>query len=250
MRPYQKALDFIQQQIRSGELSYGQQLLPERELAERVGVSRSTIRKAIEFLVQTKVLVHKPYIGTFIAEQEILRPLNQSINNGLGKIALENRIQASSSLLIFERVALDPHSAKRFRVNNGAEAYRIKRLWKMENRPFCLETSLIPRVLAPELTADQLFEHSLYELLREQYGILIAYDEATVSVQRASKDDIDYLDLARASQEKSVLVYDGFIYDSKGRLVEWVVSKNHPDRVKFQISQGNWKKSLIDPSYS
>lgn len=246
MRPYQKALDFITQQIANGDFEYGQQLLPERELAQLVGVSRSTIRKAIEHLVQSNVLLHKPYVGTFIAEQAILRPLNQSINNGLGKIAQENRIKASSALLIFEIIKLDKVSASRFKLPFNDEAYRIKRLWKMEHRPFCLETSVIPRSLAPNLTAEQLVEHSLYELLREQYEISIAYDEAMVSLQSATKEDIEYLDLARASQDKSVLVYDGLIFDVKGRPIEWVVSKNHPDRVKFQISQGNWQKSLVE----
>ena len=62
-RTYELVLDRIEEQIRSGQLSVGDRLPPERDLAAMLGVSRAAIREALRVLEAQGVLL-KPQVGT------------------------------------------------------------------------------------------------------------------------------------------------------------------------------------------
>ena len=59
--------------IDNGELLPGERLESERDLAEKYGVNRQTVRSALNVLIEDGVLVKVPYKGTFVAKQ-IVKP--------------------------------------------------------------------------------------------------------------------------------------------------------------------------------
>ncbi|HEY7197444.1 MAG TPA: FadR/GntR family transcriptional regulator [Gaiellaceae bacterium] len=66
----QEAVRQLQELVRSGELSPGQRLPPERTLAQQLGVSRSTLREAIRALVVMNILVSRHGTGTYVSSLE------------------------------------------------------------------------------------------------------------------------------------------------------------------------------------
>ena len=67
---YQQLIDEIKDQIASGKLTTGDRLMTEFELSQEYNVSRITVRKAIEVLVEENILIKKQGIGTFVAEKK------------------------------------------------------------------------------------------------------------------------------------------------------------------------------------
>ena len=59
--------------IDNGELLPGERLESERDLAEKYGVNRQTVRSALNVLIEDGVLIKVPYKGTFVAKQ-IVKP--------------------------------------------------------------------------------------------------------------------------------------------------------------------------------
>ncbi len=84
--------------IRGGKLKPGDQLPPERELAERMQVSRPTIREALRIMQLQSLIVSRPGSGTFIAEGDA-----QSLAQAVTQIALQDIFEA--------RMLLDPWMA-------------------------------------------------------------------------------------------------------------------------------------------
>ncbi len=77
-RLYYEIIERIRQLIAGGELKPGDKLLPEREWAERLQVSRASVREAIRALEMLGVVEIKPGEGTFVRDtntDEIIRPL-------------------------------------------------------------------------------------------------------------------------------------------------------------------------------
>lgn len=72
---YQQLIDEIKNQITSGKLAVGDRLMTEFELSQEYNVSRITVRKAIEVLVEENILIKKQGIGTFVAEKRLTRNL-------------------------------------------------------------------------------------------------------------------------------------------------------------------------------
>ncbi len=64
----------LQEQIEGGELPVGGRLENEVELADRLGVSRPTMRKAIGYLVERGMLVRRRGVGTQIVHPKVRRP--------------------------------------------------------------------------------------------------------------------------------------------------------------------------------
>ena len=70
---YRQLAAMLKEKIRCGELKPGEQIMTEAELSDFYQVSRSTVRKGIELLVDEGILVKRPGIGTFVSEQKIQR---------------------------------------------------------------------------------------------------------------------------------------------------------------------------------
>lgn len=67
-RLYERIVEQIEQRVLSGELKVGDQLAPERELAEQFGVSRTAVREAVKALRQKGLVEVQPGRGTFITD--------------------------------------------------------------------------------------------------------------------------------------------------------------------------------------
>ena len=73
---YQQLIDEIKSQITQGDLKEGDKIPTEVELSEIYNVSRITIRKAIELLVEDEILIKRQGIGTFVAAKKLNRNMN------------------------------------------------------------------------------------------------------------------------------------------------------------------------------
>mgnify|MGYP000845306586 FL=1 len=66
-KSYKKVMAYLEQEIENGSLSFGEQLPPERELAERLGISRNSVREAIRQLEHMGFLISNQGSGNFIS---------------------------------------------------------------------------------------------------------------------------------------------------------------------------------------
>ena len=125
-RVYEQVLQQIQQQIASGRLKPGDKLPPERELAERFQVSRSSVRDAIQALQTMRLVRSRQGGGTAVCEisaDSLASPLSQ---------ALAGRRELVSEL-IEARKMIEPPLAARAAINaTGEEIARLEDLLRRQ----------------------------------------------------------------------------------------------------------------------
>lgn len=131
----------LQRQIEGGALTPGQPLPGEREIAERHGVSRVTVRKAIAGLVADGLLVQRHGSGTYVGAR-IVRPFSHltSFSDELRARGIEPR----SETLASESGAATPDEATALNLAPGARVIRLRRLRFGGDEPLALERSALP----------------------------------------------------------------------------------------------------------
>lgn len=229
-----RARHAVLEMLERPEFGPGDRIPAERDLALHLGISRMTLRKAIEQLVAEGVLERQGNRGTFVARPAVERPLNREVQDGISKIVEHGGAVPGSRLLYFELMTAGVRLAELLAVAPEAPLVMIKRMRTADGVPFCVETSYLPSALVPGLVAADLIEGaSLYQLLVDRYAIQVDADEGSVSVAPMTLDEAQLLDVEPGSP---AMVYKGVIFDIAGRPIEYLVSVNHPQRVVFKLN--------------
>lgn len=161
----------LEGQLLDGRWRVGERLPPERELAVRHRVSRSTLREALEDLERAGLIVRHQGRGTFVAP----RRLEQSL---LGHFTVVESLRASGKLVttrvLGKRVVpASPSVAGELGVPATDPVLHLERLRLADRVPFMLERTWLPLRLMPGLDKVDLTDRSLYEVLREAHEIML-----------------------------------------------------------------------------
>lgn len=206
----------------------------ERDLAEHLGISRMTLRKALQTLIERGILERRGNRGTFVTAPGVERPLNTVARKGIAEVVQQAGSRPGSKLLYFEQTLASGRVAQLLKIKEGDALLTIRRLRTVDQKPFCIETSYIPAARVPELVAADLIEGaSLYGLLLARYQIEIDGDEGTLSIANMNDQEARLLEVGPGT---AALVYRGVIFDTQGQPVEYLVSINHPQRVVFKLA--------------
>ena len=199
----------------------------ERELAATLSTSRTTVRQALVDLVAEGRLVRRQGAGTFIAEPKVTWPLHLT---SFTEAAAANGFQASTELIAVEKVKAEGEVADRLGLRTGAPVVRIERLRLADDRPMAVETSHLSAGRFPRLTQNIRKWQSLYELLREVYGVSPVRAQELIATAPASPREAALLGTETGAP---MLVLGRHSRDADGEPVEWVTSWYRGDRVTF-----------------
>ena len=210
---YYQVAQVLEQAIESGALPAGSRLDNEIALAGQLGLSRPTMRRAIEYLVDRGLLVRKRGVGTQVVKPQVRRPLElTSLHDDLTRAGKEPRTevlsveQESAPAVVAEALHLDEH----------APVLRLERLRYSGEEPLALMHNYLPAGLL-RVTEGDLKEMGLYELLRRA-GIRINLASQTVGAVAASAAQARLLGEKRGAP---LLTMHRTAYDDEGRPVEY-----------------------------
>lgn len=213
----------------------GDRVPSERALAERLGANRMTVRKAIDSLVATGALERNSTAGTRIPMPTVTRPVDAHTGGGIARIVRAGGGMPGNTLLDFGIVPASGRIAEHLGLPDGAPLIVFRRLWTVNDRPFCIETSHLPADRAPDLTAADLQDGKfLYALLHDRYTIRTSGGERTISVATSTSEEARLLRLRPGS---SILLLRLRVRDDAGQTVEYMTSVNHPELVVFHTAR-------------
>ena len=206
----------------------GRQLPPEVELASRLGVSRATVRHAMQRLVQEGLLVRKRNAGTRVAP----RHLTTSLNNWTSFSSEMLRQGVSmQTLSVKARMAPVPAEvATFFNVDRGRRCLRLIRLKGQDGEPVVeFQSWLHPRL---GLGVDENFELPLYELIEREAHVVVARSSEEIGAIAA--DAVMAAEL-RCDIGQPILTRRRLVADAGGRPVEFCDCLYRADRFSYGI---------------
>lgn len=151
--------------IETGQLPKGSFLDNELDLADRWQVSRPTVRRAIQDLVDAGMLVRRRGVGTQVVNDQVRRPFKlSSLFDDLAAIGREPITQ----VVRLVRVAADDQTADDLDIAPGDEVVHIERVRSVAGQPLAIMRNWLRVEVASSITAEELTSRGLYALLRER----------------------------------------------------------------------------------
>lgn len=185
---YHQLSSILRERVLAGEFAPDERIPPEAELCRVYGVSRITVRKAIDELVREQLLYTRQGRGTFVTAHKLRRRLPRlySFTEDMREIGHS----PSSSLIELSETRCDAQDAGLLQLpDDSTRVFRIVRVRRADGVPILLETTLVPAILCPGLRGRDLERGSLYATLRQDYGLALNDAEETyeASIVRAAE---------------------------------------------------------------
>jgi DNA-binding GntR family transcriptional regulator len=201
----------IEGAITGGSLPAGSRLENEVLLAQRYGLSRPTVRRAVQELVDKGLLVRKRGVGTQVIQPHVRRPVElTSLYDDLAR----GGEAPSTEVLSIERVPAPAEVAAELDLATGDEVVVLRRLRLTRGEPLALLTNYLPGRFTPTL-AD-LAERGLYQYLRAQ-GVHLRVAHQRIGARLARADEARLLEEPPRS---ALLTMRRTAYDDQGAAVE------------------------------
>jgi GntR family transcriptional regulator len=208
-------------------LEVGQAIPSERQLTNDLGVSRLTVRAALDELVRDGYLERRHGSGTYVTEPKIAQPL--SLTSFSDDMRRRGMVPGSRTLELTTTLA-GARLAHRLDVSPEARLVRVKRLRLADSKPMAMEVLHVPESLVPGLTRADFEDHSFYELLRERYGIVIASGTQTIEPTVTSEEESEVLGVPLHTP---AFLFERTTVSESGRIVEFVRSIYRGDRYRL-----------------
>ncbi|MET3203825.1 MULTISPECIES: GntR family transcriptional regulator [unclassified Arthrobacter] len=203
---YHQVVQGIENAINSGILEPGSRLENEIHLAAQLNLSRPTMRKAMDELVRSGLLVRKRGVGTQVVSSQVRRPLELS---SLFDDLSNNGKKPTTQVLTFSHLEADAATLATLELPAGSKVYHFTRLRKVGGKPLALMENWVRDDI---VTMDEatLASEGLYAILRrggvnfrlasQRIGAMIANDyqarllgaevsSALVTMERTATDD-------------------------------------------------------------
>ena len=169
------------------------QFPPERELAQEIGVSRMTLRRAIDDLVATGVVRRRHGAGVFATCPKMDQSL---VASSFTEDMRARGLEPGSRILEFQVSPAGTRVCRRLNLPEGSDVITVTRLRLADGEPIALEELNVPRRLLPNLEPADLEDVSFYELLREQLSIEIARSVQTIEPTVLDAEEAEHLTVA------------------------------------------------------
>ncbi|MET0425589.1 MAG: GntR family transcriptional regulator [Actinoplanes sp.] len=204
----------------------GDPMPSERTLSEDLGVSRPTVRAAIDDLARTGLLVRQHGRGTFTSPHKI----SQEVPSAFGQPVPPAEGDWISEVLEFRTEPAGAPLGRRLQVSPADPVLYVMRRRIVDGEPMALEEIRLPAAVAPGIAAEDFVSGSLYRLLRERYRV-----DATDAVQTTEPTvtDANEARLLGVPPYSPALLFERTTRDDGGRVIEFTRSIYRGDRYRI-----------------
>lgn len=210
-----------------GGLQVGAAIPPERRLAVDMGVSRPTLRAAIEELVREGLLLRRHGSGTYVAEPKIALPLTMT---SFSDDMRQRGMRPDSHILSFEEQSAGAKLGARLRVSPADPLWAIRRLRLADDETMAIEFLHVPQRVAPSLTQRDLEGQSFYDLLVRRYDVVVVAGTQTIEPTVTNDEEAEVLGVPVHSP---AFLFERTSTSERGEVVEFVRSIYRGDRYRL-----------------
>lgn len=227
---YHQLKQILLEEILSGKLKPDDRLPSEDEVAASYGVSTITVRRTLTDLAAAGYIRRERGRGTFV-----LRPPIEQGPRELTSFSHEmtgRGLRSSSKVLEHKVIEANVFVAKQLRLEEGSEVFLLRRLRLADGEPMGIQTAHVPLFLAPTLMNEDFSSGSLYDRLRQKFGLFPAHAREIHSAALVEGDDAVLLHLSEGSLGLSAT---RLTFLSDGRPFEFVNSIMRGDRYEIVL---------------
>lgn len=222
----------LRELITNGILTPGDALPPETELAERYGVGRHTMRMALGRLVVDGLLARRAGRGTVVRSQIDRRHFH--LDRSFTRQMAEMGMHASSHVLRATDGTIDHNAPAILHHKIGAGCFILERLRFGDHIPIGLQTTVIVTALCPGIGTFDFTALSLYQILADEYNLVVNRIMHTVGAVLADREQAKWLHI---QPRDALLLVKTSAYLENGDLIEFTTSYYRADQYEYSTTQ-------------
>lgn len=225
--------DYLLVMLDKGELSFDAQIPPEEELKDLFGVSRTTVRRAMEHLLHKRLVHRKQGKGTFWTEsaKELKNEKLAGLNRQIFSINKETKVHVLSKR---EEKCRDDIAAM-LKIPKGEEIIVFERLRMVNDTPMSFTTNYLPLHIGKRIKKSHLEKKTMLETLEEVLGIELGTIEHEVEITRANSEISEILKIPALNP---VLTIRTSVFGIEGNPIEVVWTHFVEHMYKFKVVLG------------
>lgn len=229
---YQQLYEYFKRLILNGTLQEGDQMLPEIQICEAMDLSRSTVRKTMDKLIEDGLILRRRGKGSYVTSHKLRRQINylynfsenmESIGVHPSSIVLECKVLKKAPKEIREILRLP---------SENPSVFLLKRIRLADGEPILCENTYIPYHLCPGIQKLRFSSQSLYTILLERY--LLEPYRATESIEAVFLSDQDK-ELLECTEDIPGFKISRVSYLESGEIFEYTTSLTRADKCVFTM---------------
>jgi GntR family transcriptional regulator len=226
---YHRVYRQIAQEISGGALQPGARLPSERWFCDELGVSRATVRRAIEELIADG-LVETRGRGAFVTGEALVEPPNTLMS--MSELGRSRGLDATARVLSSAIRPATIDEAEAFGIAPGAELFELRRLRMLDGLPIAVDDNRLPLRVLPSAGDIDFTTASLYDAI-EREGNRLARADYQLEARAAGKQEAELLGLAPGAP---VLFATTVAIGEDGRILDLGDTVYRADRYRFQAT--------------
>ena len=209
--------NYIRSKIYAKELGPSDRIPSEHQLMDEFQVSRGTVRKAIQTLVDEGLVVQEHGRGTFVCEPNITHPGTDRPFSFAASL-MERGIDFTTEVLERETIAANADVASHLDLDPGEPVLRLRRVRRAGTKPIMVIDSWTPLDICPGIEGIDFERTSIFDAIELTSRCSIAYSSMAYSARAAGKDIARIMELP---QSAPILNLEQLMLLEDGRPVEW-----------------------------
>ncbi len=228
---WRQIADTLDAEIKTGAYSDEDGRLPtERELTDRFGVNRHTVRRALASLSEIGLVRTEQGRGVFVNKELVPYPLGRRVR--FSENLSKQRRATASKILDIEVLSAPGDIAGPLDLDIGDRIWRIERMNFVESRPVTVASHYFSHRRFPNF--DKAFDGDI-SITRAlaKFGVTdYVRRETRITARPATAEEARILDLHRG---RPVMVTEGVNVDTDGRPLEFGVTRFAADRMQLVV---------------
>lgn len=194
----------------------GEQLPSEADLIAHYGVSRITVRQALQSLEQQGVIVKVPGKGSFVAVDRPFQHLARL--QGLGEAMSSQGRSIRNRVLAISHGPADAQVATRLQLREGEIVTHIRRVRLLDGEPVSVDLTWLPRALGEQVAGGDLVSSDIFTMLEHDFDTPLGHADLALDARPAAADIAAELGVAPGS---ALLHVDRLTHDRFGRPIDY-----------------------------
>lgn len=225
---YRLVEDHLREKIRSGQLIPGDLIPSEPQLAEMLGVSPGTVKKAIDNLVWENLLFRHQGKGTYVSSVDFGKSMFRFFSYGDAR-GRPIRIHKETPVRKLKRGSKEIR--QKLAVPADAELLYIERVGYIDETPILVEHSWWPAELVPGLENEDVhIPDYLYALVEKKYNVPVIRAEETLTAEAADAATAKILNI---TPDQPIVVLRRITYSAGNRVIEVRTTKGRADKFSY-----------------
>ena len=231
---YKQIFLILRTKILSGQLQPGDQLPTESVLMEQYGVSRTTIRQALDGLVNNGLIYRQSGRGTFVSSTKIEQNIGPMLHLQNGGNRAHDQI--TKQFLSAEICLVSQGTAEQLEIDTSENLVIVSYLQMIKDECVAVETSHLVSRYCPGILQYDLAQVALYDVLEREYGIRLTHGTYSVQAITATSTLASKL---HVDTHSSLLFVERITRSQSGRPIELLKSyyrgTHYVLRTQFQV---------------